>query len=124
MKEKALSRYSLTLALAALMVMGSGLVLSAKAQQQSPGQYPQQQQQQRRSPDQTQQTPPDSEAQQQEGQVFAGTIVKSGDKYVLQEESSGTTYDVDHQEAVKKFEGKKVRIHGTLDPNGKMIHIQ
>jgi hypothetical protein len=25
---------------------------------------------------------------------------------------------------VKQYEGKKVRVHGTLDANGKMIHVQ
>jgi hypothetical protein len=50
--------------------------------------------------------------------------VKSGDKYVLQDTASNTTYDIDAQDQVKQFEGKKVRVHGTLDPNGKMIHVQ
>ena len=57
-------------------------------------------------------------------QVFTGTIVKSGDTYVLQDTASNTTYDIDAQDQVKQFEGKKVRVHGTLDPNGKMIHVQ
>ena len=56
-------------------------------------------------------------------QSFAGTIVKSGSKYVLQDES-GKTYDVDHQDEVQKFEGKKVKVHGTLDASAKMIHVQ
>jgi Protein of unknown function (DUF5818) len=57
-------------------------------------------------------------------QTFTGTVVKQGDKYVLQDAASGTTYDIDHQDEVKKFEGKKVRVHGTLDASGKMIHVQ
>ena len=57
-------------------------------------------------------------------QTFTGTIVKQGDKYVLQDAASGTTYDIDHQDEVKKFEGKKVRVHGTLDASSKMIHVQ
>jgi hypothetical protein len=80
--------------------------------------------------------PPTSQSQQQPGQAhpqpaqpaddsqtFSGTIAKSGDKYVLQD-AGGKTYDVDHQEEVKKFEGKQVRIKGTLDPDGKTIHIK
>ena len=58
------------------------------------------------------------------GKEFIGTVVKQGDKYVFQEASSGTTYDIDHQDEVKKFEGKKVRVRGTMDPNGKTIHVQ
>lgn len=55
---------------------------------------------------------------------FVGTVVKQGDKYVFQDTASGTTYDIDHQDEVKKFDGKKVRVHGTLDSNGKIIHVQ
>ena len=71
--------------------------------------------------------PPDSQAQSSDAagtQTFTGTIVKQGDKYVLQDAASGTNYDIDHQDEVKKFEGKKVRVHGTLDSTGKMIHVQ
>lgn len=57
-------------------------------------------------------------------QAFSGTIVKQGDKYMLQDEASGQTYDIDHQDEVQKYAGKRVRVHGTLDPNGKMIHLQ
>ena len=73
-----------------------------------------------------QQAPPDTQAPSQEtaGQTFSGVIVKQGDKYVLQDASTGTTYDIDHQDQVAKYEGKRVRVRGTLDPGGKMIHIQ
>jgi uncharacterized protein YdeI (BOF family) len=57
-------------------------------------------------------------------QTFTGTIVKQGDKYVFQDAASGTTYDIDHQDEVRKFEGKRVRVHGTLDASAKMIHVQ
>lgn len=49
--------------------------------------------------------------------------MKSGDKYVLQD-TSGKNYDIDHQDVVQKYEGKHVRVHGSLDSNGKLIHIQ
>jgi uncharacterized protein YdeI (BOF family) len=92
---------------------------------QQSGQEPAQQQQPRQAPDQSAQAP-DSQAQSQQPgvQVFTGTIVKSGDKYMFQDSASNTTYDIDHQDQVKQFEGKKVRVHGTLDSNGKMIHVQ
>lgn len=92
---------------------------------QQPGQDPAQQQQPRQAPDQSAQTP-DSQAQSQSAgvQVFTGTIVKSGDKYVFQDSASNATYDIDHQNEVKQFEGKKVRVHGTLDSSGKIIHVQ
>jgi uncharacterized protein YdeI (BOF family) len=86
------------------------------AQQQPPAQT---------SPNQSGQGAPDSQAdaQQAQGQIFAGTIKKTGDKYVLQD-ASGTSYDVDRQDLVKKYEGQKVRINGTLDPDGKTIHVK
>ena len=55
-------------------------------------------------------------------QTFTGTVTKQGDKYVLQDTASGKTYDIDHQDEVKKFDGKRVRVHGTL--SGNTIHVQ
>lgn len=43
---------------------------------------------------------------------------------MLQDEASGQTYDIDHQDEVQKYEGKRVKVHGTLDASGKMIHLQ
>jgi hypothetical protein len=112
-----------------LSVQLYGQQAAPPSQQQSPtqrpGQEPGQQQQPGQTPDQSGQAP-DSQAQSQQPgvQVFTGTIVKSGDTYVLQDTASNTTYDIDAQDQVKQFEGKKVRVHGTLDPNGKMIHVQ
>jgi hemolysin activation/secretion protein len=100
--------------------------------QQSPSQpdaqQPSQQEQapqQGKAPSQSEKQKPDSQAQSQqsEGQTFVGTIVKSGDKYVLQD-AGGTSYDIDHQDLVKKFEGKQVRVNGTLDQDAKMIHMK
>jgi hypothetical protein len=80
------------------------------------------------TPDQGTQAAPGSQAQPttstSDNQTFTGTIAKSGDKYVLQDASSGKTYDVDHQDQLKQYEGKKVRVHGTLDASGTMIHLQ
>ena len=68
--------------------------------------------------------PPDSTQQDaNDSKEFVGTIVKQGNKYVFQDSASGSTYDIDHQDEVKKFEGKKVRVRGTLDSSGK-IHVQ
>jgi len=63
-------------------------------------------------------------AQAANTQSFSGTVVKSGDKYVLKDEASGNTYDIDHQDEVQKFDGKRVKVRGTLDSSGKMIHLQ
>ena len=53
-------------------------------------------------------------------QTFSGTVVKQGDKYVLKDDS-GKVYDIDHQTDVAKFDGKRVRVQGTLDANGKIL---
>ena len=140
--------YLATLAVLFGIISWGGLL---HAQQTSPDSQPQTQQPptqpspdaqppaSRQSPDQPSQQTPDqstpsqgtgqqgSQAQptdQAGGQTFTGTVVKQGDKYVLQDAATGTTYDIDHQDEVKKFDGKKVRVRGTLDASGKMIHVQ
>jgi Protein of unknown function (DUF5818) len=97
------------------------------AQQTAPQSSPQQsgQQPQAQPPDQSGQQAPDaSQGQQPQGQTFVGTVVKSGDRYMLQDADSGTTYDIDRQDLIKPHEGKKVRVLGVLDPNGKLIHVK
>ena len=56
-------------------------------------------------------------------QTFSGTVVKQGDKYVLKDDS-GKTYDIDHQDEVKKFDGKRVRVQGTLDTSTNTIMVK
>lgn len=65
-------------------------------------------------------TQPNSAGTPGASQTFTGTVVKQGDKYVLKDDA-GKTYDIDHQSDVAKFEGKRVRVQGTLDPNGKIM---
>ena len=58
-----------------------------------------------------------------DAQSFTGTVVKSGDKYMLKDDS-GKMWDIDHQTDVAKFEGKRVRVKGTLDASGTKIMVQ
>jgi hypothetical protein len=133
--------YSFSLLFAAAALAGAlSLGTSLHAQDASQAQPQQPQSQPSQAPDSSgqampsQSTPsqppttqqsPDAQAQSSTGvQTFTGTIIKSGDKYVLQDAASGNTYDLDHQDEVAKFEGKKVRVHGTVDASGKMIHVQ
>jgi|SRR5258707_8165946 len=103
---------------------------AAGAQEPQPGQQPAQQpgqpqaQQPGQQPEQPSQQAAPQAGQQQGVQTFEGQIVKSGDKYVFQDSATGATYDIDHQEEVSKHLGRKVRVTGTLDPSGKMIHLQ
>ncbi len=69
------------------------------------------------------QRPSDSAAAGTDTQTFSGTVAKQGDKYVLKDDS-GHVYDIDHQDEVKKFDGKRVRVQGTLDPTGNKIMVK
>jgi hypothetical protein len=89
--------------------------------QAQPGQTPGQ------TPDEANRPAPGAQApnaQATDTQTFTGTIVKTGDKYMLQDDASGKAYDLDHQSELQKYEGKKVKVHGTLDASGKTIHVQ
>ncbi|HLW88808.1 MAG TPA: DUF5818 domain-containing protein [Terriglobales bacterium] len=109
--------------LAGMLSLGTKL----NAQQTTPA-APQEQRTQpqpAQPPDQSSQ--PDPQAQSQpssDAQTFSGTIVKSGGKYMLQDSASGNTYDIDRQDLAKPHEGQKVRIAGSLDSNGKLIHVK
>jgi len=71
-----------------------------------------------------QQAPDQAQPQQSQGQIFTGVVVKQGDRYMLQDADSGKTYDIDRQDLAKPHEGKKVRVQGTLDADGKLIHVK
>jgi uncharacterized protein YdeI (BOF family) len=123
---------------AGILFLSAGIALNAqtmpqsgpKAQQtQSPATPDQAQPNQTPSQaaDQTGHSAPDSQvqaAQSADVQSFTGTIMKSGDKYVLQDAAGGSNYDLDHQDQLQKYENKKVRVHGTLDASGKLIRLQ
>lgn len=97
------------------------------ASQQTPdAQTPTSQQPQSQSPDAnapqsgSKSSDSGSSASSTDTQTFSGTVVKQGDKYVLKDDA-GKVYDIDHQTDVAKFEGKRVRVQGTLDANGKIL---
>jgi uncharacterized protein YdeI (BOF family) len=106
-----------------LLVLTCGGLLQA---QQSGSQSQDSPRTQSQPPAAQQQQPDQAQSADQSGGAseFVGTVVKQGDKYMFQDAASGSTYDIDHQDEVKKFEGKKVRVRGTLDPTTKTIHVQ
>ncbi len=110
------------------LILFLSVSIALNAQQTPQTQPADPQTQQPATPDQARPSQtPDSQAQptQSNGvQSFTGTVVKSGDKYVFQDAATDKTYDIDHQDEVQKYEGKRVKVHGTLDPSGKMIHLQ
>jgi len=70
-------------------------------------------------------TPPVS-AQQPETQskIFSGTIVKNGDTYVLSDAGTKTSYVLDDAQKASPYEGKKVKVTGTVDAAHNTIHVE
>jgi hypothetical protein len=62
-----------------------------------------------------------SQSSSAQANAFTGTVVKEGDKYVLQ--SSGLSYQLDDQDKAKKFEGQQVKVNGDLDKSTKTIRV-
>lgn len=114
---------SLWLAGALAVSFFTAQVFAQQSDSQS-SQQPPSQQQPNQQPGQNQNPDAQGSSRQADTQVFTGVITKVGDKYMLQDSANGTSYDIDQQELAKKYEGQKVRIKGTLDPDGKTIHVK
>jgi hypothetical protein len=57
--------------------------------------------------------------------IFIGTIWMSGDRFVLRDEHQKHWYQLDvDQKLVAKFEGKQVKVIGTLDTGSSEIRVQ
>jgi Protein of unknown function (DUF5818) len=55
-------------------------------------------------------------------QTFAGTVMKSGNQYLLRT-ADNVTYQLDDRTRAKEYEGKQVQVTGNLDENTGMIHV-
>jgi hypothetical protein len=103
-------------AMLALTGLGSNL-----AAQQKPSSTPGQAGSASQSSTPSQQT--DATSPQQSARSFEGKIAKSGDKLVLQETSTQTSYQLDDQDKAKQYEGKTVKVMATMDPNTNTLHV-
>ncbi len=56
--------------------------------------------------------------------TFAGTVMLSNGKYVLEDPSTKRSYYLDDAKTAKKFDGKMVVVTGTLDNSGYTIQVQ
>src|ERR1017187_8699661 len=56
--------------------------------------------------------------------TFTGTIKKTGNQFVFTDESSQSSYQLDDQQSASKFDGKKVKVIGTLDASNNTIRVQ
>jgi hypothetical protein len=73
--------------------------------------------------EQPQDQKPSAQQQSPMMQTLTGTITKEDGKYVLKA-SDKKTYQIDDQEKAKQFEGKQVKIVGSLDMSTSTIHLQ
>ena len=62
-------------------------------------------------------------AQTQPAQTMTGTVVKEDGRYVLKT-LNRKTYQIDEQDKAKEYEGKQVKIVGSLDVSTSTIRIQ
>ena len=65
-----------------------------------------------------------SNSQPPEAKTFSGTITKSGDQFILSDAGSTSSYKLDDQGTAGKYEGKKVKVTGTLDAVNNLIRVQ
>jgi len=72
--------------------------------------------------DQQSANPPAPQEQRPATATFIGMIIKDGTKYVLKA-SSNKAYQLDDQDRAKQYEGKQVKIAGTLNADGQSLHI-
>jgi hypothetical protein len=54
--------------------------------------------------------------------MFTGTIVKDRGKYVLKV-ASGTAHQLDDQQKARQYNGKEVKLVGTLDENQRSVNV-
>jgi hypothetical protein len=55
-------------------------------------------------------------------QSYTGTVTKGSDgKYVLKTDTG--SYQIDDQDKAKQYEGKQVKVNGTLDSATSMLHV-
>ena len=55
--------------------------------------------------------------------TFTGTVAKQGDLYILTDKADKTNYQLDDPKKVSEYEGKKVKVTGTLDAENLTIHV-
>jgi hypothetical protein len=64
-----------------------------------------------------------SKTSTQSAKEFTGTIVKENGAMMLKDGSSNVSYKVDDESKVKDYEGKQVKVNGTLDSSTNVIHV-
>ena len=65
---------------------------------------------------------PDQESQESTSSSVTGTILKVAGKYVLQT-SDNVAYQLDSADQASQYEGKRVKVTGTLDRATGILHV-
>jgi|SRR5664279_5279140 len=66
---------------------------------------------------------PAKSAQPQSAQAFSGKVVKIGDKLMLKDSATQTSYQLDDQDKAQPYVGKDVKVLATLDANSNTLHV-
>jgi len=61
---------------------------------------------------------------QAQAKTFTGTVMKNGERFILSDSGSRTSWVLDDAQKASKFEGKKVKVTGTIDTASNMIHVE
>jgi uncharacterized protein YdeI (BOF family) len=64
------------------------------------------------------------QASPQKTKIFSGTIIKSGEGYVLSDAANKLSFALDDSEQASHYEGKKVKVTGTVDTANNVIHVE
>jgi hypothetical protein len=64
------------------------------------------------------------ERPQEKTKIFSGTIIKDRDNFILTDSANKLSYILDDPRQASKFEGKKVKVTGTVDAVNNTIHVQ
>lgn len=73
---------------------------------------------------QSQSQSPTQSQEQEQAKTFTGKVTKSNGRYVLEDLSMNSTYYLDDTKSAQKYEGKNVKVTGTLDAANNTIHVQ
>ena len=61
---------------------------------------------------------------QTQAKTFTGTVMKNGENFVLSDPGNKISYMLDDARKASQFEGKKVKVTGTVDVANNIIHVE
>src|ERR1700680_3624467 len=61
---------------------------------------------------------------QPEAETFMGTILRDSSNFVLSDSATKTRYTLDNPKKASLYEGKTVKVTGTLDTAANLIHVE